>query len=81
MHVVASTRHATHLALQLPFVLAARRMRGRGHVDALAARFRVTFDGSSRSYVLDGDRIVAGHANDEAWVDVERGPDVEILSL
>jgi hypothetical protein len=80
IHLVASTRHAINLAMQLPLVMAARPMRGGGHVDALAETFRVTFDGALRSYVLDGDRIEAGGPNQEAWVTVSRGPDIDLVA-
>lgn len=81
LHVVASTRGAKVLAMQLPVVLAGSHLVGSGHVDALAATFRVTFGDELRSYVLDGDRIEAGPRDGEAWVDVERGPDVELMTL
>ncbi len=75
LHVVASTREAVNLALQLPGVLGGTPLRGAGHVDALAPRFRVQFASAQiRSYVLDGDRIDAGPHGGDAWVEVELGP-------
>lgn len=79
VHVVASTRDAMNLALQLPGVLAGTPLRGSGHVDQMAKSFRVQFASAQiRSYVLDGDRIDAGPHGGDAWVEVEAGPRIEI---
>jgi hypothetical protein len=83
LHVVASTRGPMNLALQVPVVMAGARLVGGGHVDALAKAFSVRFEGSLRSYVLDGDRLDAGSpsARVAPWVTVERGPDIQLAML
>jgi diacylglycerol kinase (ATP) len=60
-HVVASPLPARSLSPQVGRVLLGRRLRGEGHVDALARELRVELGAPSEpsTYVLDGDRIVA----------------------
>lgn len=81
LHMVASTRGAKNLAMQLPVVLSGSQLVGTGHVDMMAKTFRVTFEGELRSYVLDGDRIEAGLRDGEAWVSVEPGPRIELATI
>lgn len=83
-HVIASARSPRGLAAQVPRVLAGRAMTGAGHVDTLARRLEVTFEGgqggqggpgddSGATYVLDGDALRARQ------VAVEAGPVVSLL--
>ena len=58
----------------MPLVLAGKRLRGRGHVDAPAARDIVLRFQSGGTYVLDGDVVRA----DE--VRVRPGPIISVLS-
>jgi diacylglycerol kinase (ATP) len=73
-HLVASPLPAGALGPQLPRVLVGRRLRGEGHIDALAAEAELSFDGGPGSYVLDGDVFSASR------VRVSAGPVVDYLS-
>ncbi|MGO8996196.1 MAG: diacylglycerol kinase family protein [Polyangiaceae bacterium] len=73
-HLVASPLGPRALGPQLPLVLAGKRLRGRGHVDAPAARDLVLRFESVGTYVLDGDVVRA----DE--VRVRAGPVISVLS-
>jgi diacylglycerol kinase (ATP) len=61
VHVVASPLGAGALGPQLPRVLSGRRLRGKGHVDALARELVLQFPQPAglRSYVLDGELLRA----------------------
>jgi diacylglycerol kinase family enzyme len=68
-HLVASPLGPRALGPQMPLVLAGKRLRGRGHVDAPAARELVVRFASEGAYVIDGDvmhatevRVCAGPA-------------------
>jgi len=74
VHVVASALGAKQLGPQMPLVLAGKPLRGRDHIDTLAASFRVTFTGDHDAYVLDGDVL---HA---PWVEVTAGPVLRLLT-
>lgn len=73
VHFVASPLGAPMLGPQMPLVLMGKRLRGRGHVDALAKEARVRF-AERDAYVLDGDVI---NARD---VTVRAGPRLVLLS-
>jgi diacylglycerol kinase family enzyme len=73
VHFVASPLGAPLLGPQMPLVLMGKRLRGRGHVDALAKEARVRF-AERDAYVLDGDVI---NARD---VTVRAGPRLVLLS-
>jgi diacylglycerol kinase family enzyme len=71
-HVVGSGLPPRGLALEVPWVLTGRAMRGEPRVDVVAASLRVAFD-EPGSYVLDGDVM---HARE---VRVEPGPTVRVI--
>jgi len=73
-HLVASPLPARALGPQLPRVLLGRRLKGEGHVDALAEEAELTFDGGRGSYVLDGDVFSTSR------VRVSAGPVLDYLS-
>ena len=73
VHFVASPLGAPMLGPQMPLVLLGKRLRGRGHVDALAEEVRVRF-AERDAYVLDGDVIAARE------VTVRAGPKLVLLS-
>jgi diacylglycerol kinase family enzyme len=58
-HLVASALSPRALGPQMPRVLAGRRLRGAGHVDALAKDASLSFTSERSVYVLDGERIAA----------------------
>jgi diacylglycerol kinase family enzyme len=74
VHFVASPLGAPLLGPQMPLVLLGKRLRGAGHVDALAREALVRF-AERDTYVLDGDV----HAARE--VTVRAGPRLELLSI
>ena len=74
VHFVASPLGAPLLGPQMPLVLAGRRLRGRGHVDALAREVRVRF-AERDAYVLDGEVVAARE------VTVGAGPPLTMLGL
>jgi diacylglycerol kinase family enzyme len=74
VHFVASPLGAPLLGPQMPLVLMGKRLRGRGHVDALVREARVRF-AAPDAYVLDGDV----HTTRE--VTVRPGPRLELLGL
>ncbi len=73
VHFVASPLGAPLLGPQMPLVLMGKRLRGRGHVDALAREARVRF-AERDAYVLDGDVHAARD------VTVRAGPRLVLLS-
>jgi diacylglycerol kinase (ATP) len=73
VHFVASPLGAPLLGPQMPLVLLGKRLRGRGHVDALAREARVRF-AERDAYVLDGDIVAARE------VTVRAGPSLVVLS-
>lgn len=73
-HLVASSLSPRELGPQMPRVLAGSRLRGEGHLDALASRAELTFTEPSSHYVLDGDVFAAGR------VVVSPGPVLDYLS-
>jgi len=74
VHFVASPLGAPLLGPQMPLVLMGRRLRGRGHVDALAREVRVRF-AERDAYVLDGEVIAARE------VTISAGPRLTMLEL
>jgi diacylglycerol kinase family enzyme len=72
LHFVASPLGAPLLGPQMPLVLLGKRLRGRGHVDALTREARVRF-AARDDYVLDGDL----HTTRE--VTVRAGPRLVLL--
>ncbi|HEX7667362.1 MAG TPA: hypothetical protein VF407_22680, partial [Polyangiaceae bacterium] len=72
VHLVASPLGPLALGPQMPLVMAGRALRGPGHVDTLASKFRVTFE-EDRAYVLDGDTLAC------RWVEVSAGPRLRLL--
>jgi hypothetical protein len=73
-HLVASPLTARALGPQLPRVLLGKRLRGEGHVDALAESAELSFEGGRGSYVLDGDVFTT------ARVRISPGPVLDYLS-
>jgi diacylglycerol kinase (ATP) len=73
VHFVASPLGAPLLGPQMPLVLLGKRLRGEGHVDALAREVRVRFE-TRDAYVLDGDVHAAGE------VTVQPGPRLALLT-
>lgn len=74
LHVVASPLGARALGPQMPRVLAGRKLRGEGHVDALARE--VTLEFATRdAWVLDGDLLEAER------VTVGAGPKLRIVAF
>ncbi len=74
VHIVASPLGAPKLGPQMPLVLAGRRLRGRGHVDALAKEAKLVF-AQEDAYVLDGEIFRARE------VIVSAGPRIDVLSI
>ncbi len=74
-HVVASALPARALGPQLPRVLLGRRLRGEGHVDALATTIELIFGRGRGRYVLDGDAFSTSR------VRVSAGPVLDYLSV
>ena len=74
VHFVASALGAPLLGPQMPLVMLGKRLRGRGHVDALVREARVRF-AEPDAYVLDGDV----HTTRE--VTVRPGPRLLLLGL
>ena len=72
-HLVASCLPPHRLGPQAPLVLAGRRLRGKNHVDTLAAETTVRFDGPD-AFVLDGDLLEAHGFR------VRPGPTIHIAS-
>ncbi len=73
-HLVASPLGPSALGPQMPLVLAGKRLRGSGHVDAPAARELVLRFAAEGAYVLDGDVL---HAREVA---VRAGPTIDVVS-
>lgn len=73
VHLVASPLGAPLLGPQMPLVLAGKRLRGAGHVDALADSFALRF-ADDDAYVLDGEVFTARE------ITVTAGPPLRVFS-
>jgi diacylglycerol kinase family enzyme len=74
IHVVGSALGPRALGAQLPLVLLGRRLRGRGHVDALAHDTLIRLGSRPAPYVLDGDLFQA------ATLTVRPGPTLALVA-